>query len=198
MRYCLHLLYQRAVSGFILCLLFFTQPLYAQQPDWSVTLFAARVSPDPIDQTLTLKADFSNNDQFVSLAVQRKVADYQQVDLEVELQAADHSSLEHYLEYTAAILVRWPEMPWDDTVDMSFAIGEGLSYTSKIPAIEAANHDHTNKLLNYLAFELTFASPKQPQLEAVLRLHHRSGVFGLFNDVHGASNSWALGLRYRF
>ncbi len=32
----------------------------------------------------------------------------------------------------------------------------------------------------------------------IYRIHHRSGVFGLFGGVKGASDFYLLGLRYRF
>jgi hypothetical protein len=47
-------------------------------------------------------------------------------------------------------------------------------------------------------FELAFSHPNIPQWGLVTRLHHRSGAGGLFNDVSGASNAWAIGIRYSF
>jgi hypothetical protein len=46
--------------------------------------------------------------------------------------------------------------------------------------------------------ELAFAPPSQPNWSVFLRVHHRSGVHGLFNGVSGGSNFLALGVRYGF
>jgi hypothetical protein len=47
-------------------------------------------------------------------------------------------------------------------------------------------------------FEAAFALPDVPQWELITRIHHRSGTFGLFNGVTGASNAWGVGMRYNF
>ena len=46
--------------------------------------------------------------------------------------------------------------------------------------------------------ELTFADPDNKDLELVLRYHHRSGVFGLFDDVVSGSTFLSAGVRVRF
>jgi hypothetical protein len=40
-------------------------------------------------------------------------------------------------------------------------------------------------LLHYFSPELTFADPDNKDFEIVTRLHHRSGIFGLFGGVAG-------------
>jgi len=47
-------------------------------------------------------------------------------------------------------------------------------------------------------FEFDFALPHEPSWSLVTRIHHRSGVFGLFGGVHGATNAFSLGIRYHF
>jgi hypothetical protein len=37
-----------------------------------------------------------------------------------------------------------------------------------------------------------------PQLEALFRLHHRSGVFGLINGSTNGADFLSVGARYRF
>ena len=46
--------------------------------------------------------------------------------------------------------------------------------------------------------EITFADPDNKDLEFVFRLHHRSGVFGLFDDVVSGSTFLSTGIRIRF
>lgn len=165
---------------------------------WSATLFYAKKTNDTVSDTFLFTADFPDSLDFVSLAVARKIGSYKKTDLEFEGQIARHQGIEHYTEYTAAIFIRWETLPWDDVIDMSFAFAEGFSYTTRIPQFESENNKPAARFLNYLAYEMTFALPKYKNWEAVLRMHHRSGIFGLFNGVHGASNAWAIGLRYNF
>jgi hypothetical protein len=74
----------------------------------------------------------------------------------------------------------------------------GLSYATSVPKIEAKNHDEAAKFLGALMFELAFSHPRIQHWSLVTRLHHRSGAGGLFSGVHGASNAWAIGIRYSF
>lgn len=79
-----------------------------------------------------------------------------------------------------------------------FGVGEGLSYTTKtlqIEEIDAKNKTSpTSKFLNYLDFSLDFdlgklvRSKTLDELYLGVAIKHRSGVFGLFNGVHGGSN----------
>jgi hypothetical protein len=45
--------------------------------------------------------------------------------------------------------------------------------------------------------EATFALPKYPQWQLAYRIHHRSGIYGVF-DTDSGSNTIGLGLRYFF
>jgi hypothetical protein len=82
----------------------------------------------------------------------------------------------------------------------SFAVGEGLSYANTDPNFEKQLHDDkdANDLLNYLAFEFVFKLPQVQNTKLIYRLHHRSGVFGLFDDITGGSNYLSFGLRHKF
>ena len=101
-------------------------------------------------------------------------------------------------EFAPYVAFRWANLPWNDTILTSFAIGEGISYTSSVPAIEARNNDNTKRLLNYLMFEATFAAPSYPQLQFIARIHHRSGAYGLYHAGNTGSNNIGIGLRYLF
>lgn len=97
--------------------------------------------------------------------------------------------------------VRWTKFPWNRYIATGFAIGEGVSYDSNISPTEAANtspDSKTQRFLNYLMFEITFALPNHPQWEFVGRVHHRSGVFGLYDAKNTGSSAIGVGIRYRF
>ncbi len=125
--------------------------------------------------------------------------------LEVEGMFAKHHGKhqtgghQNYEEYVLALFLRYHTFPWNNFIDTSFAVGEGLSLTSKTPARETQrNNKESQPLLNYLALELEFTLPKYPRVGLVYRIHHRSGIFGLFGGVKGASDFYLLGLRYKF
>ncbi len=98
------------------------------------------------------------------------------------------------LQYGARI----PEA-WNHIVATSFSIGEGLSVVSRVPDVEIRTTEAggTSELLNYLMLEMTLALPSLPYLQLVGRIHHRSGMFGVFGDAQeSGSNTVGLGVRW--
>jgi hypothetical protein len=57
------------------------------------------------------------------------------------------------------------------------------------------DNSHAGTLLHYLLIEAEVGLPDS-RWSLVARVHHRSGIFGLFS--HSGSNVLALGVRYRF
>jgi hypothetical protein len=95
----------------------------------------------------------------------------------------------------------WKHFPWDKYIVTTIALGEGISYSSKIPARELRDKTkaaNARRFLNYLMFEVTFALPQYPRLEVIYRIHHRSGVFGLYTRGIVGSTAIGIAVRYRF
>lgn len=104
---------------------------------------------------------------------------------------------QEYAEAAASGNLRWKDMPWDATVDTSLAFGLGLSVTSEVPEHEERIHGKSDQALVYMMTEVTAARPSDPERMVFFRVHHRSGAFGLLDDVRGASNYLAVGVRVR-
>lgn len=92
---------------------------------------------------------------------------------------------------------------------MRLGAGEGLSYTSGILQTEyleaQRNHGKNSKFLNYLDFNLDFNIGSLipysffDELYVGWSLKHRSGVYGLINNVkHGGSNYNAISIEKNF
>jgi len=119
---------------------------------------------------------------------------------ELEAQLGKHYRGQNHSELNLVAIYRWQKTPWNNILKTSFAIGDGLSYASEIPALEAASTTNVGatRLLNYIMLEMTAAPPQARDWAIVARVHHRSGVYGLFNDVEGGSNVVAIGLKFRY
>jgi hypothetical protein len=109
--------------------------------------------------------------------------------------SSDSSSLntaaQSFGEVTAGLGLRVWLLP-----RLSLGVVQGVSFNSSLSNFESTYRDKSSQLLNYLAFELEAAV--SPQWSLVGRIHHRSGVFGVYNGVKEGSNGYLLGLRYRF
>ncbi len=146
---------------------------------------AAGETPNYIDEYLTV------------IALAKRVYNWNDnLHFELEGQLGRGSRDPHHNEYNIALAARWTSFPWNDYLPTSCAIGEGLSYASEYPPDER-NKEDRSRLLNYLYFELEIVPPLASKFSIFGRVHHRSGIGGLFDDVHGGSNMLALGLRYK-
>lgn len=96
------------------------------------------------------------------------------------------------------IIFRWTNFPWRRFVDTTFAAAEGVSYDTKVPWVEKRYNHDCARFLNYLMFEITFAAPAYPRLQFVIRMHHRSGGYGLYGAGNTGSNAVGAGVRYYF
>jgi hypothetical protein len=145
------------------------------------------------------RTEFRNSYVWV-MGVSRKIYDFNEhLGVEGELNIARHSGLQNHFEFNGAVLLRWNTFPWDNHVDTSLAYGLGQSYATERPPIEEEPDRRATHVLISMPAELTFAPPKSrgSPWEVMVRIHHRSGAFGLFKDA-GGSNFVSLGMRYRY
>lgn len=104
-------------------------------------------------------------------------------------------------EVWVAIGFRWSAFPWNKFVYTTVAFIEGANLATRIEREERRENtpSHTGSmLLNYFSPEITFALPDVSEYELVVRYHHRSGAFGLINDVQGGAQAIAVGFRLHF
>ncbi len=119
--------------------------------------------------------------------------------VEGEVNTARNTGRQNHSEINTAFSLRWRTFPWDRYVDTSLAYGLGISHAFARPPIEEEPERRATRTLIFMPTELTFARPRSQgsPWEAMLRIHHRSGAFGVFKDA-GGSNFVSLGVRYRF
>jgi hypothetical protein len=101
-------------------------------------------------------------------------------------------------DFAVAPVARWMYFPWNKWVYTNFRLGMfGFSYATGISAWEQENsgNDKGSRLLQYLVGEVTFAASENSRSEAFIGVHHRSGDYGLFDGVSGASNYLGCGFR---
>ena len=164
---------------------------------WALVAYGAIYTPDRLKDIFT--HDHSYNDSYLAaLALNREFARTgESLAWEAEGQVVKHLEAQHHFEFNALLVARWHRFPWNEWLDTTLAVGEGVSWATETPRVEADDHSHTSQLLNYLLFELTLATP-QSRWYWSARIHHRSGAFGLYDGVRGGSNFVGMGMGYRF
>jgi hypothetical protein len=168
------------------------------QRDWGLTLCFGKLTDAKLTDAATFNFRFEDA-YFIDLGLLRRLYTFQDYfNIEIEGQIAKHFGDQDQWEFNGVAYFRWLVFPWDRYLETSFAAGSGLSYATSVPKIEAKNYDEAARFLAALMFEFAFSLPGVPQWSLITRLHHRSGAYGTFDDVHGASNAWGMGIRYNF
>jgi len=103
-------------------------------------------------------------------------------------------------EFWGAVAFRWTAFPWNNYVKTTIAISEGISLATQVDTVERdANPNHAGSIfLNYFSPELTLSIPRYEKYELVFCIHHRSGLYGLIDNVNAGSQSGTVGLRIHF
>jgi hypothetical protein len=102
------------------------------------------------------------------------------------------------LDIAVTPMVRWMAFPWNRLLYTNLRAGAlGFSYATGISDWERQNSGDNkgSRLLQFLVVEVTFAASEHSRGEAFVRVHHRSGDYGLFDGSSGGSNYLAVGYR---
>lgn len=167
------------------------------QHPWSVVAYNAIYTPDRLKEIFVNRHSYESS-FLAALAVNREVARmWTHIGWELEGQVVKHYGRQDHMEFNALFSARWHHFPWNHRVATTLAVGEGVSWAGRKPKVETEEHKNVSQWLNYLLFELTLAPP-QSRWYWSGRIHHRSGVFGLYNGVRGGSNFIGMGVGYRF
>ncbi len=162
---------------------------------WSVTAFGGVHDDSRLWEILTFRGHDFESSYLAGVAVTREVgASFDRLTWELEGSLFRHFGNQSHLEGNLALLARWRRFPWDSFVDTSVALGQGISVAAERPEIERPD---AQEVLHYTAVEAEFAPPSDSRWSVVGRIHHRSGVFGLYG-TRGGSNFHTLGVRLHF
>jgi hypothetical protein len=169
----------------------------------SITSYYGVATDNALAEIVELSIDVKNP-RFVGITYNRNFYQTKKLSglsLEYEIGGYEHfGNFGAHQEGTISILARFNNLFPKNFFIESFAVGEGLSLASSDPSFEAHIHtdNDSNDFLNYLAFELVFKLPKLKDTKFVSRIHHRSGVYGLFDGIRGGSNYFSFGIRKYF
>ncbi|MCP5483321.1 MAG: hypothetical protein H7A21_17935 [Spirochaetales bacterium] len=145
-------------------------------------------------------------DSYITVAALNRDIPYRVggLEFEAEGQIVRHSGLQKHLEYNGLLMGRLGD-PWSGW-PFSIAVGEGLSFATRNPDLEnprrglddpGRESEWSRNLLNYMVFELEMALPLDSyRPRAFFRIHHRSGIYGIFCPPTCGSNYLAYGIKF--
>ena len=174
---------------------------------WSVTVYGGPVTYTIFTQTISGKARF--NIGILGIALDRRLAylgwgwnlvgeaQFQQFAARDSKDFIEGSG--NYSAISLGIGVEYHHFPWERSLPTALSIFMGPSYAFNPPlAYPRIDWGSRKSLLNYLGIEFAFAIPPRRDLDAVLRVYHRSGVWGIYTNDANEASAIGVGLRYRF
>ena len=182
-----------------LCIALFT-PTLCHAADRYLTIYHGKYSDERLGDVL-LSKPIEYFDSYLGVIALSEVKPFKNPrhQWEIEAQVGKHYQGQTHGEFNVAAIYRINRPAWGKLHKTSVAIGDGLSYASETPPLELASHTNegATQLLNYIVFEMTTAPYQAEDWSLVVRVHHRSGVFGIFDGVRGGSNVVAVGVKFR-
>jgi len=164
---------------------------------WFLTVFGGPAVQPNLENVLIFNMRVEDDTYIGVAALAREFWRYENwISFEVEGQVGKYFGDEHQWQFSGLIIGRWHRFPWEEYLDTSFAVGDGLSYNTETSKIEKEDDEEAGKWLNYLMFELTLGLPEYPRWDLVYRIHHRSSIGQRIGA--GASNFAAFGIKYSF
>ena len=124
----------------------------------------------------------------------------QSVTTGVEFIGLQHFRHQHDMEVDIAYMVHTPYTSWSGLL-LRAGGGIGPSLALARPSAEDGPTDaptRRTRLQNYIGLELEASLVDSPDIAMVLRLHHRSGAYGLVAPNGVGSNFLSAGLRFAF
>lgn len=167
-------------------------------PAWYMSFYRGQVVDNSFGE-IVLKGMYNYRPSYIeTLAISRELSTHlRKIDFEIEGQLGKHSGMQEHWETNLQLVFRWRML--DYPVPVSIAYGDGLSYAEEIPQMELALGEvDTQRLLAYFMVELDVGLPAFPLDSRLLfRIHHRSGVYGLFCKKKCGSNFPSFGLKVK-
>jgi hypothetical protein len=120
--------------------------------------------------------------------------------LEIEGQVVKHFGKQNHVETTGAIVVRSGEVHLLRPLSFNVAWANGFSYAFSHPAYEQGPQGepgiNSRKFQYHMGFETEFTHSRLSSTHFTIKLHHRSGIYGLISPRKTGSNYIGTGLRW--
>ena len=182
------------LSGILVC----PQHAASKELDWSIGVYGGKFyDTEPAGFTQG-KANYLNH-HMLAVTGTKTIwrSESLAMSLEIDAMIGQQFGMDSLTEIAVAPVLRWSSFPWKDTLQTDLRLGPlGLSYTSKVSALELGPEGKGSRMLNFLMIELAFSRPQDKSREAFVRLHHRCAVYDLLNN-YGANGEDFLSFGYR-
>jgi hypothetical protein len=193
-------------SGLVLFSMAFLAFTGVSADEWNISTYQGLYSQTNLGQIL-LQGKTHYQPGYISAATVGKQTDYGifGMKLETEGQVVRHTGRDKHMEFNGLVMARTEEL---FHLPITFAMAEGLSLATRNPDLEnprksienpGAESEYSRNLLNYLVFEVEVGVPLDAyKPRAFVRVHHRSGIYGILCPPTCGSNYLGYGMRFSY
>ncbi len=139
----------------------------------------------------------------VAIAASRRIATaFRIFDIEAEAGTGKRFGNQQEGEFWGAIYVRYTAFPWNNFIYTTLGLSTGLNYATGISDFEK-EHSKLDPpagthIQHFFSPELTFAMPDHKERQLIVRLHHRSGAYGIVSGALSGATYLTAGIRLWF
>lgn len=167
---------------------------------WFMTFYGGQLLDERLNRIVRLRGSLDDLEPSFAggVGLAREIwRPLSRLSIEAEGQLVQHAGLQSNQEGNVLLLARLHLLRDNPWLHASVAVGDGLSFATRPPRVERHRGEDSARLMNYLMLEAEIDPAPASPWSVVGRIHHRSGVFGLFAESGRGSNFLMLGLRYR-
>ncbi|TGN17080.1 hypothetical protein [Leptospira idonii] len=174
--------------------------------NWSLVLYGGTYTQtDLLPIVLRQKTEYKNS--YIGVIGFSRPLDYRIrfIEFEAEGNVVKHFGSMNHWETNLFYIAKISNL---GGTPFAISIGEGLSLASENPKLENTEKEirwngyqskamESRNLLNFLMVEMSYRLPMERKTDIFLRVHHRSGIFGLYcpPDPNCGSNFISYGFR---
>ena len=121
-----------------------------------------------------------------------------QLEAPFMLTLVDENTGDLFPDFNLGVVLRWRDFPWNRFLYTTFAIGPGISYSTRVWEADRQRHPEDSDRSPWkfwMPVEITVALPRFPQHQLVAFIDHQSG--GRIFDFGGV-DAWGFAYRCQF
>jgi len=164
---------------------------------WSITVYGGPATGTIFTEVLAGR--FKWDSGMIGIAADRRLAYLGWgFNLVGEVQLQEYSFGHTYPSAALGLGFEFHHFPWERQVPTAFSVFTGPTYSIDPPLnYPPAALGSRKALLNYVSAEIAVALPETRQWDAVFRIYHRSGAWGIYTIDADEVTVLGVGLRVR-
>ena len=170
----------------------------SRQEPWSITVYGGPWTQRVVSEVIG-RGRFDISGGMIGAAVDRRLFELGWgFSFGLEGQVTQTVSGHGYETFALGIGLEFAGFPWRRQLPTTLSVYTGPSYATNPPIEYYDPSRPQHPWLNYVGIELAVALPGTSNWDGIIRVYHRSGVWGVYSINADEGSTVGAGLRYRW